>query len=176
MYRLRFFLARLWCKIKGDDEVMNRFYRKAGVTIGEGCHIYSDIGAAEGYLVEIGDNVTISNDVQLVTHDNSICKVLPQFTDIFGKIVVGNNCFLGARTVVMRGVTLPPNTIVGAGSVVTKSFTEQNTIIAGNPAKVIGDWDSFAKKFGEYAINISNLTGEERRRAIIESAERTYKQ
>ncbi|MEE1199266.1 MAG: acyltransferase [Christensenellales bacterium] len=174
MYWIRYFFARLLCKFRNDDEVMNRFYRKAGVKIGKDCHIYSNIAAAEGYLIEIGDHVTISNDVQLVTHDNSICKVLPQFTDIFGKIIIGDNCFIGARTVIMRGVTLPPNTIVGAGSVVTKSFTEQRQIIAGNPARVIGDWEHFAKKFSEYAINISNLTGAERRAAIIESAERTY--
>lgn len=175
MHLIKYFFARLWCKIKNDDEVMNNFYRKCGVKIGAGCHIYSDIGAAESYLIEIGDNVTISNDVQLVTHDNSICKVLPQFTDIFGKIIIGNNCFIGARTVIMRGVSLPDNTIVGAGSVVTKSLTEQYKIIAGNPAKVIGDWDGFAQKFGDYAINISKLSGEQRKRAIIESAERTYK-
>ena len=55
--------------------------------------------------------------------------------DTFGAISIGNNCFIGANSVILLGVTLADNIVVAAGSVVTKSFFENNIIIGGNPAK-----------------------------------------
>ena len=106
------------------------YFRKNGIIIGENCNIYSNIITSESMLIEIEDNVTISNDVQLITHDNSICKIDSNYTDLFGKIKIGNNCFIGARTIILPGVSLEDNIIVGAGSVVTKSFNEKIIIIA----------------------------------------------
>lgn len=87
-------------------------------------------------MVTIGNNVTISAPVQLLTHDNSIIKMSKgEVTDTFGAISIGDNCFIGASTLILPGVTLADNVIVAAGSVVTKSFLESNIIIGGNPAK-----------------------------------------
>ena len=52
-------------------------------------------------------------------------------------IKIGDYCWLGMNTLVMSGVELGPSTIVGGGSIVTKSFPEGYCVIAGNPAKVI---------------------------------------
>jgi len=52
-------------------------------------------------------------------------------------LVIGNNCWIGSGSRLMKNTDLPDNTMVGSGSVVTKRFTEPNTIIAGNPAKVV---------------------------------------
>lgn len=52
-------------------------------------------------------------------------------------IVLGENCWIGMNAVVLPGVTLGARTVVGAGSVVTKSFPEGNVVLAGTPAKVI---------------------------------------
>jgi maltose O-acetyltransferase len=112
-------------------------------------------------LIEIGSNVTIANNVQLITHDNSISKVLPDTSDLFGKIVIGDNCFIGARSIIMYGIELAPNTIVAAGSVVTKSFPEGNIVIGGNPAKVITTWEKFAEKNRDLAWDLSKYTREE---------------
>lgn len=51
-------------------------------------------------------------------------------------VVIGDDVFIGGRSIILKGVTLGDSVIVGAGSVVTKSF-EPNSIIAGNPAKLI---------------------------------------
>lgn len=169
MHYLRYFWAKLLCRLKNDDEVFNRYLRKSGVKVGKGCHIYSDIVTSESFLIEIGDNVTISNGVQLVTHDNSICKVLPQYSDTFGYIKIGSNSFIGAKTLILRGVSVPDNTIVGAGSVVTKSFGEERKIIAGNPARIVGDWDSYAEKYADRALNIDGMSEEEKKCAILKS-------
>ena len=171
MHWLKYAIARIVVKLTGNDEAICRYLRKTGMKIGENCHIYSDVFTGEGFLVEIGDNVTISNGVQLITHDNSICKVLPEFSDTFGAIKIGSNSFIGAKTVIMRGVTIAPNTIVGAGSVVTRSFTEERTIIAGNPARVVGNWENYAAKYADVAVNVTNVQGEEREALIRKSAE-----
>lgn len=55
----------------------------------------------------------------------------------FVPIHIAENCWIGANAVILPGVNLKARTIVGAGSVVTKSFEEGNVIIAGNPAKII---------------------------------------
>lgn len=99
--------------------------------------------------------------MEFVTHDNSISKVLPNTTDLFGKITIGSNCFIGARSVIMYGVTIADNVIVAAGSVVTKSVSESNVIVAGNPAKIISTWDKFAEKSKEYAWDLSTVSRQE---------------
>jgi maltose O-acetyltransferase len=53
-----------------------------------------------------------------------------------GKIKIGNNCFIGARAFIMPGVIIGHNSIVGAGSIVSKSVPP-NVVVAGNPARVI---------------------------------------
>lgn len=55
---------------------------------------------------------------------------------ISAPIVIGDNVFIGARAIILKGVTIGEGAIVGAGSVVTKDVAEYS-IVAGNPAKVI---------------------------------------
>lgn len=100
--------------------------KKKWTIVGDNCNIYSDLITGEPYLISIGNNVTISNNVQFITHDNSICKIIPDKSDVVGEIKIGNNCFIGARTVILPGVSVADNTIVGAGSVVTKSIIERD--------------------------------------------------
>lgn len=89
--------AKYRARKSGKHEFIIEYFRRHGITIGNNCHIYSRIGTPEPYLLTIGDNVTISTDVHFITHDNSICKVLPEFTDVFGKINIGDNCFIGCK-------------------------------------------------------------------------------
>lgn len=96
----------------------------------EGCTI--DHGHC--WLIEVGDDVVFAPQVYLLAHDTST-KKLVDFVRV-GKIKIGNNCFIGARAVIMPGVEIGEYTIVGAGSVVTRSFPA-NLVVAGNPAKVI---------------------------------------
>jgi hypothetical protein len=86
-------------------------------------------------IIKIGRGSYIAPNVGLITsnHDpNQIDKHLP------GKTVeIGERCWIGMNAIILPGVVLGPNTIVGAGSVVTKSFPLGRVLIAGNPAKII---------------------------------------
>lgn len=145
-----------------------QLYRKSGYTIGKQCRIFSELGAAEPYLVTIGNNVTISTDVKFLTHDNSIIKASNgEYTDLFGKIIIGDNVFIGSGTILLPGITICDNTIIAAGSVVTKSITEKGRIVAGNPAKIIGDWNSFVTKNKQFAFNSKGKNRLERKKMIL---------
>ena len=85
--------------------------------------------------IEIGKGTYIGPNVGLITanHDpNNLDNHLGA-----EPIRIGEKCWLGMNSVILPGVTLGNNTIVGAGAVVTKSFENGNCIVAGNPAKVI---------------------------------------
>jgi acetyltransferase-like isoleucine patch superfamily enzyme len=95
--------------------------------------------------VKIGNNVGISPLAKLYTHYfwKSIFEGYPQK---FEGIDIADDCIIGAASIFLPGTSLESNCIVGAGSVITKKFPK-NSIIGGNPAKVI-------RKFTERKINI----------------------
>lgn len=170
-----YFFAKLLGKIRQDKhkETLNKWFMKRGVKLlgypeafGGGVtqpwtNICSNIAINEPHLISIGLGTTIAGNVEFVTHDNSISKVLPNTSDLFGKINIGNNCFIGARSVIMYGVTIADNVIVAAGSVVVKSIHESNVIVAGNPARVISTWEKFAKKSKPLAWNLGEVSRQE---------------
>lgn len=156
MHEFKYFLAKVRFKLSGNNkEVMSDYFRKAGMAIGKGCNICCNIMTMEPFMVEIGNNVTISGDVKLVTHDNSIAKLKIGGADVFGRIRIGDNCFIGQNSVLMYGVELTENVIVAAGSVVCNSFHESNIVVGGNPARKIGTWDVLREKSAPYAMSRS---------------------
>lgn len=60
----------------------------------------------------------------------------------------------------MYGVSITDNVIVASGSVVTKSITESNVIVGGNPARVITTWEKFAEKSQEYGWDLRQIDRE----------------
>ena len=156
-------VVKIKCKIRaifrggGNSSVIKeKYFRKKGICLGEGCCIYSDISTSESFLITIGNNVTISNDVQLLTHDNSIDRISPEVSDILGEIRIGDNCFIGAHAIILPGVTLEKEVVVGAGAVVTKSYPD-GSIVAGNPARLIGNSKDFVKKYKDVAFGRADL-------------------
>lgn len=140
-----------------NEDILIKYFRRKGISIGENCHIYSSIATPEAYLITIGNNVTIAPGVRFLTHDNSVSKLSPMFTDVFGKIQIGDNCFIGANAVLLPGVELGANTIVAAGSIVTKSHTG-NIVIGGNPAKPISSFEDYKKKIEKYCSNVDGMS------------------
>lgn len=113
--------------------------RQMGIKVGEGCRLYSLNVVSEGELVELGDNVIVSGEVIFITHDGSVYTALEKFPGVnghYGRIRVGNNCFIGMRATIMPGVELGERCVVAAGAVVMDSFPA-NSVIAGNPASYV---------------------------------------
>lgn len=121
-----------------SDEKKTKYLRRQGMKVGESCHFNSMSFSTEPYLIELGNKVTISAGCDLVTHDGAVKCFRDEISDadIFGKIVLGNNVFIGINSTILPNTFIGNNCIVGAGSVVRGKFPEDSVII-GNPAKVV---------------------------------------
>lgn len=78
--------------------------------------------------IHIGDNTWILNDAMILAHDH--CRGLTADT------YIGSDCVIGVRSIIMPGLVVDNQVVIGGGSVVTKNIPS-NCIAAGNPAKVI---------------------------------------
>jgi acetyltransferase-like isoleucine patch superfamily enzyme len=85
--------------------------------------------------IHIGEGTYIAPNVGIITANHDPCN-LEEYLDA-KDVIIGEKCWIGMNAIILPGVELGSHTIVGAGSVVTKSFPEGNVIIAGNPAKII---------------------------------------
>lgn len=168
---MKYTLLKIFCMIMHKDfnKETIKFLLKKGIKIGNNCHIYSNIATTESYLIEIKDDVTISTDVTFLTHDNSISKVDRSMTDLFGKITIGNNCFIGSNVLILPGIKIEDNIIVGAGSIICKSLTEKNSVYAGNPARRICSIEEYYNKNKEYGINIDGMDQNQKKELITSS-------
>lgn len=126
------------------------YAKKVGVDIGNNCRIMTKKFSSEPYIISIGDNTTVSLDVEFVTHDGAVHVLRNLYNeykniDIIKPINIGNNFFIGTRSIILPGVNIGNNTIVAAGSIVTKSF-QSNLIIGGVPAKKIATLEEYISK------------------------------
>lgn len=112
-------------------------------------------------LITLEENVVISRNVTLLTHDYSIAAGFRANGDDLSHeayylepIKVGRNSFIGANAVILPGSVIGPDCIIGAGAVV-KGEIASNSIIIGNPAKVVGttkEWAVKKRALGGYKI------------------------
>ena len=142
-------ILKILSYINGElyKEVYPKYLKRIGINIPEdyreGKSGYIDPSAyfdgSDYRLISIGKNTTISRDVVILTHDFSIVKGLQaigqEATGHFLKPVkIGENCFIGARCLVLPGTEIGDNTICGGG---LHGKIPSNSIVAGNPAKRI---------------------------------------
>lgn len=83
--------------------------------------------------IELGKGVWIASGVSIIASNHKIGN--PDEHEPMKKVAIGDYCWIGANAVILPGVQLGPKTVVGAGSIVTKSFPEGHCVVAGNPAK-----------------------------------------
>lgn len=110
------------------------------ISIGSGCGISGSTIYAMNEI-SIGDNVLIGGNCKIIDNDfhplQASQRIDQKVEDIKKRpIIIGDGCFIGANSIILKGTRLGKNCVVGAGSVVSGSFPN-NVIIAGNPAKII---------------------------------------
>lgn len=110
---------------------------------------------ADPKFIRFHDNVVVAADVTFINHDviyimtrNMNHKANVQHIDC---IEVMDNVFIGLGATILPGVTIGPNAVVAAGSVVTKDVPP-NSVVGGNPARVIGTFDKLMDKRLEESI------------------------
>jgi acetyltransferase-like isoleucine patch superfamily enzyme len=132
---------------KYNDFTIAEYFREQGAIVGDDCRILIRALSSEPWLVRIGRHCTLSIEVALVTHDGSAWLFTEEHPSVqsFGPINIGDNCFIGARAVIMPGITIGSNSVVGAGSIVTKDVPP-NTVVAGVPARPICDTEQLKQK------------------------------
>lgn len=113
--------------------------RRRGVRIGEGCQIHTTSFCTEPYLVELGNRVGVSGGTKFITHDGSVWMHRRERPcgQILGRIVVGDDSFIGEDCLILPGTTIGRGCVVAAGSVVRGTIPD-NVVVSGNPGRVVG--------------------------------------
>lgn len=130
-----------------------KYLRKQGVKIGDYCDILTTVGnfGSEPYLIRMGNNVTIAGGVLFITHDGAtrIFRDLDdrwkKETGLYGCIDIGDHVFIGVNSIILPGVHLGSNCVVGAGAVVTRDVPD-GMVVAGNPATIICSIKEYQEK------------------------------
>lgn len=167
IYKLSHSLLDKWRRWKMNPI---EYARSLGIKVGKGCFFSTKDFPHEGYLIEIGDNVRIAYGTSFYTHGGmyGIRKYYndPEFEQ-FGKIKIGNFSSIGANCMIMPGVTIGENCIVGGGSIVTKSVPD-GCMVAGNPAKFIGYTEDFYHNIKEkFDLQSSSMKEEEKKKFLL---------
>ena len=155
-----------------SDEKKKKQLEQRGMVIGEGCEILNGFNfGSEPYLVEIGNNVRVTSGVKITTHDGGMWvlrHMYPEMKDAdrFGRVKIGDNCHIGMDSMIMPGVTIGKNCIIGARAVVTHDIPD-NSVAVGVPARVIESIEEYKKKAENGALMTKSMSWEEKRNAVL---------
>jgi acetyltransferase-like isoleucine patch superfamily enzyme len=105
--------------------------------IGENCQINENVFLQS---VKIGDNTLIAPNVSILSKSHEYNKInvpiIDQGDRADNPVVIGSNCWIGRSVIIFPGVVIGENSIIGAGSIVTKSIPK-SVVAVGNPCKII---------------------------------------
>ena len=147
-----------------------KLLRKMWVTIGNNCEIYPNVSfGSEPYLIQIGNNVRITEWVSLTTHDWGMRVLrntgnLPN-ADKFWKIKIGNNVHIWMRSIIMPGVAIGDNVVIGCLSVVTRDIPA-NSVAAWIPCRIIESIDDYYEKNKNKVLNTKNMTSSKKEKIV----------
>lgn len=133
-------------------DIPTSYFTKRGMKIGKNFNRQSGtrLDPSHCWLISIGDDVTLSNKVQILAHDDTT-RVYTGYGRI-GRVIIGDRVFVGANSTILMNTKIGNDVIIGAGSVVTKDIPD-NSVVAGVPARIIGSTSDFIarekEKIGE---------------------------
>jgi len=137
--RLRRLRSRL---LRMREEQRRQRLRDRGMKIGKDVLLPAStwIDTSHCYLISIGDHTGFGEECLILAHDAQMDEYLDAAR--IGRVIIRESCHIGARTVILPGVEMGPRTLVGAGSVVSRSLPP-DSVCAGNPAKVIASLEEY---------------------------------
>jgi acetyltransferase-like isoleucine patch superfamily enzyme len=147
-----------------------RYFRSQGVEIGEGVEIFGAnlfTFGSEPYLVSIGNQVTISHNVDFITHDGGMRVARLKYPDayLYGRIQVGDHCFLGAHCVLLPGAKIGAGSVIGSGSIVTGEIPA-GVVAIGVPAKPIKSVEEYIQGKRHLWLDTRGLTPNAKRKLL----------
>ena len=109
----------------------------------------------------------MTSGCRFLTHDGGVFVVHRLYDDckkhdLFGRIIVGNNVFIGNDSIILPNVHIGDNVIIGAGSVVTRDIPS-NSVAAGVPCRVIRSIDEYHQKILEKGDKTSGMSTKQKR-------------
>lgn len=146
------------------------YVKHIGVNIGSGVHIYGNpitMFGTEPWCVTLGNNVHITREVIFINHDGGTLlyrHIIPDL-EITLPIVVGDNVYIGVRSIILPGVHIGNNCIIAAGSVVSKDVPD-NSVVGGVPARFIKTADEYLESIKERSLHLGHLKGKEKDDAL----------
>lgn len=140
-YKLRYWAARQFLSLCGKDVIVkDHCYVGNGSKLKVGDRSQLGQNARLNGTITIGNDVVMGPDVVMMATSHEFARTDIPINQQGGKpeepIVIGNDCWIGTRVIILPGVTLGDHCIVAAGAVVTHSFPK-NSILGGVPAKLL---------------------------------------
>jgi acetyltransferase-like isoleucine patch superfamily enzyme len=123
--------------------------KRLGLTIGKDCRFAKPPSwGSEPYLITIGDHVGFAGNVSFITHDGGtwVFRDQERYKKVikYGRINIKDNCVIGERVIILLGVTIGPNSVVAAGSVVSRNIPP-GVLASGNPARPVMTVEQYAE-------------------------------
>ena len=117
----------------------------------------------------MGKNVYITDGVKFITHDGGtlLYRHLIPDLEITKPIVVGDNVYSGNNVIILPGVTIGSNVVIGAGAIVSRDIPD-NSVAVGVPARAIKTADEYLEKLKKESLHLGHLKGQEKDKALME--------
>lgn len=147
-----------------------RYFRSRGVEIGEGVEIFGAnlfTFGSEPYLVSIGNQVTISHNVDFITHDGGLRIARDKYPNayLYGRIQVADQCFLGAHCILLPGAKIGAGSAIGSGSIVTGEIPS-GVVAIGVPAKPVKSVEEYIQEKRHLWVDTRGLTPDAKRELL----------
>ena len=144
-----------------------KYAKFIGVSIGQNCRLINVSFSTEPYLITIGNHVS-ATQVRFETHDGGVWVFRDKKSeiDIVKPIKIGNNVYIGFGSVILPGVTIGDNVVIGAYAVVSRDIPS-NSIAVGIPAKVIKTVDEYIEKSIVVGENTKMLSKSEKKEFYV---------
>lgn len=148
------------------------FARSLGVRLGSNVRFYGlrrNTFGSEPWLIRIGSNVYITADVQFVTHDGGTLILRKDHPTLewTAPIEIGDDVYIGIRSIILPGVSIGNRCIIGAGSIVTRSIPD-GCVYAGVPASFICTTDAYLERMKEKSLGFGHMPAAQKAEAIRE--------